>query len=157
MSGLIGAPTTERPVLFAANHISYTDITVLGSVIPGSFIAKAEVANWPFFGWLAKLQRSVFVDRKMRSTAIQRGAIAKGFPRGCADPVPGRDERRRQSRAPVQECLVRRGSAGAIRPRPSCNRFRWPMYASMGYRSGASIARSSRGTVPSIWRPICGA
>ena len=27
----IGRPTTQRPVLFAANHISYTDITILGS------------------------------------------------------------------------------------------------------------------------------
>jgi len=81
---VIGAPTTERPVLFAANHISYTDITVLGSVIPGSFIAKAEVANWPFFGWLAKLQRSVFVDRRMRSAAIQRDAIGDRLSAGDA-------------------------------------------------------------------------
>jgi lyso-ornithine lipid O-acyltransferase len=74
---VIGAPTAERPVLFAANHTSYTDITVLGSLIPGSFVAKAEVATWPFFGWLAKLQRSVFVDRQTRSTAIQRDAIGE--------------------------------------------------------------------------------
>jgi 1-acyl-sn-glycerol-3-phosphate acyltransferase len=72
---VIGSPTIRRPVLFAANHVSYTDITVLGAVIPGSFIAKAEVANWPFFGWLAKLQRSVFVDRRARNTAVHRDAI----------------------------------------------------------------------------------
>jgi lyso-ornithine lipid O-acyltransferase len=72
---VIGMPTSKRPVLYAANHISYADITVLGSLIPGSFIAKSEVARWPFFGWLAKLQRSVFVDRRMRSTANQRDAI----------------------------------------------------------------------------------
>jgi 1-acyl-sn-glycerol-3-phosphate acyltransferase len=81
---VIGAPTTKRPALFAANHVSYTDITVLGSIIPGSFIAKAEVANWPFFGWLAKLQRSVFVDRKMRSTATQRNAIGERLAAGDA-------------------------------------------------------------------------
>jgi lyso-ornithine lipid O-acyltransferase len=81
---VIGTPTAERPVLFAANHISYTDITVLGSVIPGSFIAKAEVAAWPFFGWLAKLQRSVFVDRRMRSTATQRDAISQRLAAGDA-------------------------------------------------------------------------
>jgi lyso-ornithine lipid O-acyltransferase len=74
---LVGQPTTERPVLFAANHISYTDITVLGSLIPGSFIAKAEVADWPFFGRLAKLQRTVFVDRQIRSIALQRDAISQ--------------------------------------------------------------------------------
>jgi 1-acyl-sn-glycerol-3-phosphate acyltransferase len=81
---VIGTPTSERPVLYAANHISYTDITVLGSVIPGSFIAKSEVARWPFFGWLAKLQRSVFVDRRMRSTVAQRDAIGKRLADGDA-------------------------------------------------------------------------
>ncbi len=81
---VIGTPTAERPVLFAANHISYTDITILGSVIPGSFIAKAEVADWPFFGWLAKLQRSVFVDRRVRSAATQRDAISDRLAAGDA-------------------------------------------------------------------------
>jgi 1-acyl-sn-glycerol-3-phosphate acyltransferase len=81
---VIGTPTAERPVLFAANHISYTDITILGSMIPGSFIAKAEVADWPFFGWLAKLQRSVFVDRQVRSTATQRAAISDRLAAGDA-------------------------------------------------------------------------
>jgi 1-acyl-sn-glycerol-3-phosphate acyltransferase len=81
---VIGTPTSERPVLYAANHISYTDITVLGSVIRGSFIAKSEVARWPFFGWLAKLQRSVFVDRRLRSTVAQRDAIGKRLADGAA-------------------------------------------------------------------------
>jgi lyso-ornithine lipid O-acyltransferase len=79
---VLGTPASEGPILFVANHISYTDITVLGSVIPGSFIAKSEVARWPFFGWLAKLQRSVFVDRRMRSTANQRDVIAKRLAAG---------------------------------------------------------------------------
>jgi len=81
---VIGTPTSERPVLYAANHISYADITVLGSVIPGSFIAKSEVARWPFFGWLAKLQRSVFVDRQVRSATIQRDAIGRRLAAGDA-------------------------------------------------------------------------
>jgi 1-acyl-sn-glycerol-3-phosphate acyltransferase len=81
---VIGTPTAKRPVLFAVNHISYTDITILGSIIPGSFIAKAEVADWPFFGWLAKLQRSVFVDRRVRSTPTQRDAIGERLAAGDA-------------------------------------------------------------------------
>jgi lyso-ornithine lipid O-acyltransferase len=72
----IGRPAPARPVLFAANHISYLDITVLGSLLPASFIAKSEVARWPLFGQLARLQRSVFVDRRVRSTAQQRDSIA---------------------------------------------------------------------------------
>jgi len=80
----VGRPTTQRPVLFAANHISYTDITILGSLIAGSFIAKSEVAHWPFFGSLARLQRTVFVDRRIRSTATQRDEISQRFAAGDA-------------------------------------------------------------------------
>jgi lyso-ornithine lipid O-acyltransferase len=80
----VGEPAGIRPVLFASNHVSYLDITVLGSLIPGSFIAKSEIAGWPFFGWLAKLQRSVFVDRQVRSTAKQRDAVAERLAAGDA-------------------------------------------------------------------------
>jgi lyso-ornithine lipid O-acyltransferase len=80
----VGLPTGLRPALFASNHISYTDISVLGSLIAGSFVAKAEVAGWPFFGWLAKLQRTVFVDRRVRSTATQRDAIIARLAAGDA-------------------------------------------------------------------------
>ena len=73
----IGQPIGARPALFVSNHVSYTDISVLGSQIIGSFVAKSEIAGWPFFGWLAKLQRSVFVDRQVRSTAEQRDAISE--------------------------------------------------------------------------------
>jgi lyso-ornithine lipid O-acyltransferase len=70
-----GARSSTAPTLFVANHVSFIDIEVLGAVIEGCFISKAEVARWPFFGWLAKLQRTVFVDRRIRSTADQRDAI----------------------------------------------------------------------------------
>src|SRR5215210_6351082 len=72
----VGCKAEARPVLFAVNHISYLDITVLGSLLDASFIAKTEVAGWPLFGWLARLQRSVFIDRRARSTALQRDSIA---------------------------------------------------------------------------------
>lgn len=61
---VVGEMSRAHPTLFVSNHGSYIDITVLGSIIPGSFVAKSEIANWPFFGLLAKLQRSVFVDRR---------------------------------------------------------------------------------------------
>ena len=80
----VGAPTVARPVLFASNHVSYADIAVLGSLIAGSFVAKAEVAHWPLFGWLAKLQRTVFVDRRMRSTQLQRDAMTERLAAGDA-------------------------------------------------------------------------
>lgn len=68
---ITGTPSSAHPTLFVSNHMSYLDITVLGSVIRGSFVAKADVARWPLFGWLAKLQRTVFVDRQRASTVAQ--------------------------------------------------------------------------------------
>lgn len=61
-----GAPAASRPLLLLSNHTSWLDITVLAAVAPVSFIAKKEVAGWPVVGWLAKLQRSVFIDRERR-------------------------------------------------------------------------------------------
>ena len=61
-----GAIAEDRPVLLIANHISWLDIPVLSAVGPVSFVAKSEVGTWPFISWLAKLQRSVFVDRLQR-------------------------------------------------------------------------------------------
>jgi 1-acyl-sn-glycerol-3-phosphate acyltransferase len=72
-----GRLSDARPTLFVSNHVSYLDIMVLGSLVGGSFVAKAEIAGWPVFGWLAKLQRSVFVDRQRASTASQGGLIRK--------------------------------------------------------------------------------
>jgi 1-acyl-sn-glycerol-3-phosphate acyltransferase len=89
-----GTMERSRPTLFVSNHCSYSDISVLGSVITGSFIAKAEVASWPIFGVLAKLQNSVFIDRagikarEHRDGIIERLAAGDNlimFPEGTSD------------------------------------------------------------------------
>ena len=56
--------------LVVANHCSYLDILVLGSLIPGVFVAKQEVASWPLLGWLSRLAGTIFVDRRSRMSAI---------------------------------------------------------------------------------------
>jgi lyso-ornithine lipid O-acyltransferase len=68
-----GKVARDRPVLFVCNHSSYLDIMVLGSLLKASFVAKTEVAEYPLFGWLAKLQRTVFVDRR-RSQAHEHAS-----------------------------------------------------------------------------------
>lgn len=64
-----GEVAKDRPVLIVANHTSWLDIPVLSAVAPVSFVAKKEVGSWPFVSWLAKLQRSVFVDRERKAAA----------------------------------------------------------------------------------------
>jgi len=78
-----GAPGKARPLLLVANHVSWLDISVLGSIAPLSFVAKSEVAGWPVFGLLAKLQRTIFVDRARRSASgdtVER--VARRLARG---------------------------------------------------------------------------
>jgi len=67
-----GRQSRSRPTLFVSNHSSYIDIEVLGALLPVSFVAKSEVRDWPIFGWLARLQRSVFVERRASRTANAR-------------------------------------------------------------------------------------
>src|SRR4051812_31557018 len=62
-----GAPVTGEGVLMVANHPSWADIVIFSAVTPLSFVAKAEIAAWPLFGPLARLQRTVFVERARRS------------------------------------------------------------------------------------------
>jgi 1-acyl-sn-glycerol-3-phosphate acyltransferase len=71
-----GTPSAEHPTLFVSNHSSYFDITVLASLVEVSFIAKSDMINWPFFGRLAKMQRSVFVDRKPSNVTDHANDVA---------------------------------------------------------------------------------
>ncbi|WP_052731676.1 lysophospholipid acyltransferase family protein [Devosia geojensis] len=66
---VIGQPATGRPTLLVSNHISWTDIIAIGSVANVTFVAKREVGQWPFVGFMANLQKTIYVDRTKRSDA----------------------------------------------------------------------------------------
>ena len=72
-----GAPLATGPAIIVANHASYLDIPVLGSLIEGCFVAKTEVAGWPLFGILARLQRTVFVARRRTRALEQRDRLGE--------------------------------------------------------------------------------
>jgi 1-acyl-sn-glycerol-3-phosphate acyltransferase len=81
-----GAPVARRPLLIVANHCSWLDISIITAQAPVVFVAKAEIARWPFFGLLARLQRTVFVERDRRhKTSEVNAAIAQRLAEG--DPV----------------------------------------------------------------------
>jgi 1-acyl-sn-glycerol-3-phosphate acyltransferase len=67
-----GAPISTAQTVFCSNHISFLDIPVIGSVLKASFVAKGEVESWPVFGFLSKLQQTIFISRK-RSDAHRAG------------------------------------------------------------------------------------
>lgn len=70
------------PILFVSNHSSYLDIPVLGSIVPASFVAKAEVARWPFIGMMARLQKTVFIERRSLKAASHRDGLREEMESG---------------------------------------------------------------------------
>ena len=92
---VLGRPIQSRGVLMVANHTSYFDILVFSAVARLSFIAKQEVARWPLFGTLARLQETVFIEREKRSQTVAardtiRARLLEGdalvlFPEGTSD------------------------------------------------------------------------
>ncbi|MBB2960750.1 1-acyl-sn-glycerol-3-phosphate acyltransferase [Methylobacterium sp. R2-1] len=67
-------PPPGEPALVLANHVSWLDIVALGSLRPLSFVAKSEIAGWPLIGPLAKLQRTVFIERAKRAATASVNA-----------------------------------------------------------------------------------
>jgi 1-acyl-sn-glycerol-3-phosphate acyltransferase len=75
----------KRNVLFLSNHTSWLDIMILAGTTGTAFVSKEEVARWPVAGWLAKINRTVFVARAKRSAVkgqadALRDALASGRP-----------------------------------------------------------------------------
>lgn len=46
------------------NHLSFLDVILLLSIFPVRFLSKAELASWPFIGWIARAVDTVFVNRE---------------------------------------------------------------------------------------------
>ena len=80
--------------LLVSNHLSYLDIVLIGSVTPAVFVSKADVRQWPLFGWLATLSGTVFIERARRThvgavnreieNALADGALVVVFPEGTS-------------------------------------------------------------------------
>ena len=89
-----GTPPFTTPFILVTNHLSYVDVILLASVVPGVFIAKREVRSWPIWGLFASSMRTIFVDRErgrdlLRVAGIIDEALAQGegvilFPEGTS-------------------------------------------------------------------------
>jgi hypothetical protein len=52
-----------RGVLVVSGHVSWVDIFSIGAVMPGSFVAKAEMISWPGLGVAARLMKVIPIER----------------------------------------------------------------------------------------------
>lgn len=71
---LVGTPP-PRPVVLAANHLSYLDIPLLAAFAPCVFVAKGEIGSWPLAGMACRAVNTVFIDRGLKRD-IPRGLAA---------------------------------------------------------------------------------
>jgi 1-acyl-sn-glycerol-3-phosphate acyltransferase len=88
----LGRPPTQG--LLVSSHLGYLDIPVLASAGPMIFVSKAEVANWPFLGSLARCAGTLFLRREQRSHVaqiadtfrpiVQSGTLIGLFPEGTS-------------------------------------------------------------------------
>ncbi len=82
----------KQGTLLVSNHISWLDIIVIGQYLPGFFVAKSDILNWPVIGYLAKQGGTIFIrrgDKKhVRNTAekmvwlLKQNSNIVAFPEG---------------------------------------------------------------------------
>ena len=78
-----------------SNHLSYWDIVALSAAVPAAVFVAKDVANWPFFGRLARLQDTVFIDRARHAAKTEAAGLARSWPRDRPDRLPRGDLNRR--------------------------------------------------------------
>lgn len=74
----------RKNVFFVSHHISWHDIPILAGITGSSFVAQDGVRDWPVIGWLAKLNRTIFISRSDKQNVAEqvaelREAIAENW------------------------------------------------------------------------------
>jgi len=78
-----GAPP-KPPYLLVCNHIGWTDILALGSRLGCTFVAMAQIADWPIFGLASRSAGVIFIRRGVRQDAVRVGQeISEAFDQGA--------------------------------------------------------------------------
>ena len=68
--------------IIVSNHISWHDILVIGSITRTTFLSKAEVANWPLIGYLARAACTLFIKRGKGNFATVKRDISRSLNNG---------------------------------------------------------------------------
>jgi lyso-ornithine lipid O-acyltransferase len=63
--------TFRNEDLVISNHLSYLDILIISSVCRSIFITSKEIEKDLFLGLLSKLNNSIFVERRSKTTLIE--------------------------------------------------------------------------------------
>ena len=61
---LSGGPIRNlRSMLVVSNHVSWVDIFAIGAVMPGTFVARADLIDWPAVGLAARMANVIPIER----------------------------------------------------------------------------------------------
>jgi len=61
---LSGGPIRNLPgVLVVSNHVSWVDVFAIGAVMPGAFVARADLVDWPGLGLAVRLMNVIPIER----------------------------------------------------------------------------------------------
>lgn len=81
-----------RGMLVVSPHVSWLDVFVVGAVLPGTFVARADLVSWPGIGTLVRMMRIIPIDRaSLRSLPgvvasvadrLRAGRTVVAFPEG---------------------------------------------------------------------------
>jgi 1-acyl-sn-glycerol-3-phosphate acyltransferase len=79
---VVGTPP-KNSYFLVANHLTYVDTFLLSGVLGCTFVARHDVADWPFIGMIARNTDIIFVNRLSRRDAFRVNdaigdAIAQG-------------------------------------------------------------------------------
>ncbi len=137
----------RRDVFFIANHVSWVDILTLAGASGTAFVAKAELKASPLVGWLASLNRTVFVQREDRlGVAAQINALREALMDNWSVTVVPQAPRPTGSRCcrsnpPCSACWSR--------PRRACWCSRWCSITVRWPNGSAGSARKAGSTITS--------
>ncbi len=65
----------QSPFYLVSNHLSYIDVIAYFTQVHCIFVAKAELADWPVFGLLAKSANTVFINRNSKKDIPRVNAL----------------------------------------------------------------------------------
>ena len=88
-----GNPIRNLPgVLVVSNHTSWVDVFAIGAVIPGSFVARADLVDWPAIGPAVRMMGVIPIERRSLrklppvvqavTARLREGRTVVAFPEG---------------------------------------------------------------------------
>lgn len=135
--------------LLIANHVSWLDVIVLTALVPGCFVAKAEIRRWPLIGWLLERNSALFLDRRVGrhlldlnaqiAAHLAAGEVVAFFPEGTTTDGTGL--------LPFRTALFEPAARGGHRIRPFA----------IAYRDGSGRRCAAAAFVgrQSLWASLC--